>query len=158
MAKGNKVAMKLHLEEKKQCEEFTWSTHQGDLASPESGGGASYFPSELEDERASASEYESVEGEDWMEEWGAVTIQSLIRGYLARKRVRQWKKRRLRVSRMRRHRKTPWYAKQSRSRPTMTPFRWKDGNDVIAEAFVTPKSSSVSVLGKYCSKTTNPSS
>lgn len=104
MAKGNKVAMKLHLEEKKQCEEFTWSTHQGDLASPESGGGASYFPSELEDERASASEYESVEGEDWMEEWGAVTIQSLIRGYLARKRVRQWKKRRLRVSRMRRHR------------------------------------------------------
>ena len=43
-----------------------------------------------------SSESEGSGDENWEEEWGAVTIQSLVRGYAARKRVKRIKKRRRR--------------------------------------------------------------
>ena len=54
--------------------------------------------------------------DNWMEEWGAVTIQSLFRGHFTRKRVKRLKKRMLKVKQMKKHRRHRKRSKEQRRR------------------------------------------
>ena len=54
--------------------------------------------------------------DNWIEEWGAVTIQSLFRGHYTRKKVKRLKKRMLKVKQMKKHRRYRKRSKDQRSR------------------------------------------
>jgi hypothetical protein len=75
----------------------------------------------LSPESTFSSESEGSADENWEEEWGAVTIQSLVRGHVARKLVKRIRKRRRRVSRVRKHRNRKKHRMQRKKTPPPSP-------------------------------------